>query len=206
MVSDVGVLYYLSLHTQKEIIFHSDTTIANVYDAEMLLNHGASTIMPARELTFDKKLEIARAHPTQTLLPLFGYQIMSKSYRPLLTNYFKEIDKAYPSKFEPYYFKEERRDHYYIGYEDDHGFCMFTHKIVHLFDEKEDLEKIGLTYGWMDTNFIDENMIEIVISYFHHIISKEDMYTEFAKKNQESLLDHGLNMQDTTLVKEKDDE
>lgn len=205
IVSDVGVLYYLSLHTHKEIIFHSDTTIANVHDATTLLQHGASVIMPARELTFQKKLEIASAYPTQTSLSLFGYQVMSKSYRPLLTNYFKEIDKSYPSKFIPHYFKEERRDNYYIGYEDDHGFCMFTDKIIHLFDEKESLENIGVTHGWIDTNFIDEKMIEIAIAYFHDRITKEDMYVALRKNNQDSLLDHGLNLQDTILVKEKND-
>lgn len=206
IVSDVGVLYYLSMHTKKEVIFHSDTTIANVHDAEMLLQHGASTIMPARELTFTKKLEIASAFPTQTNLPLFGYQIMSKSYRPLLTNYFKEVNKSYTSKFKRYYFKEERRDSYYIGYEDDHGFCMYTDKVIHLFDEKEQLEAIGLTHGWIDNNFLDEEMIEIAILYFHDRISKEDMFEKFTKNNQVGLLDHGLNIQETTLVKEKSNE
>lgn len=206
VVSDVGILYYLSLNTDKEIIFHSDTTIANVNDAQMLLDHGASFIMPARELTFDKKFEIAKSFPKRTMLPVFGHQIMSKSYRPLLTNYFKEINKTYPSKFKPYYFKEERRDHYYIGYEDDHGFCMFTDKMIHLFDEKEKLEDIGLPFGWMDTNFIDEPIIEMVIAYFHDRISKEDMFLEFTKMNVVNLLDHGLNVQDTTLIKEKDNE
>jgi collagenase-like PrtC family protease len=206
VVSDVGVLHYLSMHTTKEIIFHSDTTIANTHDATMLLNHGATSIMPARELTYQKKYEIASMYPTRTLLPLFGYQIMSKSYRPLLTNYFKEINQTHETKFKPYYFKEERRDHYYIGYEDDHGFCMFTDKIIHLFDEKESLEAIGVSYGWMDANFVDEDMLENAIAYFHDRISKAGMYAHFNKNNQEELLDHGLNIQDTTLVKEKDDE
>lgn len=206
VVSDVGVLYYLSTHYSKDIIFFSDTTIANSEDAAMLLNHGAASMMPARELTYDKKYEIAKKYPTQTLLPVFGYQIMSKSYRPLLTNYFKETSQTHTSTHVPYLFKEERRDHYYIGYEDDHGFCMFTDKIVHLFDEKEELESIGLAYGWIDTSFIDETTIEHVIAYYHDQVSKESLDDFLKQTNLDTQLSHGLNRQDTTLVKEKADE
>ena len=203
IVSDVGVMFYLKAKLTKDIFFHSDTTIANANDAMMLLENGATLIMPAREITYEKKVDIVVQYPKQIMLPVFGYQVMSKSYRPLLTNYFNQINQTKPSQYEKFYFKEDHRSQKYIGFEDQHGFSMFTDTIVHLIDEKINLENIGLKYGWIDTNFIEDNMIAKVIAYFSNKITYDEVNQYLRQQSQNHQFSSGLNYQDTTLAKEK---
>lgn len=203
IVSDVGVLFYIQSQSNTPIYFHSETTIANVNDATILLKNGASKIMPARELTLDKKLDISNELKDKIMLPVFGYQIMSKSYRPLLTNYFNQVNSERQPKYKKYYFKEQNRDQYYIGYEDDHGFSMFTDHVVHLIDEKELLEKNNCKFGWIDSSFIEDELIGEVIAYFHDRISKEQMLSLLHDYSSTYTFNKGLNYNDTSLSKEK---
>lgn len=203
IVSDVGVMFYLKTKLTKNIYFHSDTTIANANDAMMLLENGATLIMPAREITYEKKVDIVAQCPKQIMLPIFGYQVMSKSYRPLLTNYFNQINQTNPSHYEKFYFKEDQRDQKYIGFEDQHGFSMFTDTIVHLIDEKIYLENIGLKYGWIDTNFIEDDIIANVIAYFSNKITNDEINLYLHQQSQNHQFSSGLNYQDTTLAKDK---
>ncbi len=203
VVSDVGVLLYLQSTSNAPVFLHSDTTIANVYDASVMLKNGASKIMPARELTLNKKLEITNQLNDQIMLPVFGYQIMSKSYRPLLTNYFHEIDVENQSKFKKHFFKEEKRDQLFIGFEDDHGFSMFSDHVVHLIEEKEQLEQNNCKFGWIDSNFIEDGIISEVIAYFHDKISKQQMLSVLKLHSKNHVFSKGLNYKDTALSKDK---
>lgn len=203
IVSDVGVLLYLQTISNTPVFFHSDTTIANVHDATVLLENGASKIMPARELTLDKKLDIASQLDDKIMIPVFGYQIMSKSYRPLLTNYFHEIDNNSQSTFKKYFFKEEKRDQLFIGFEDDHGFSMFSDHVVHLIEEKWLLEQNNCRFGWIDSSFIEDEIIGEVIAYFHDKISKEKMLCVLQDYSNNHIFSKGLNYKDTALSKEK---
>lgn len=201
IVSDVGVLFYLKQQTDIPVYFHSDTTIANQYDASLMLEHGADIVMPARELTLEKKLQIIKSLQANIMIPVFGYQVMSRSYRPLLSNYFSQIEKNIPSKHNLFYFKEDQRDNIYLGYEDDHGFSMFTDEVMSLLEEKQQLEDAGLTLGWIDSNFLKEEDIQTVIEYFHDRITLEQTISRLTNSNIK--LGKGLNYQDTATIKEE---
>lgn len=203
IVSDVGVLLYLQSTSNAPVFFHSDTTIANAHDASVLLENGASKIMPARELTLDKKLDITNQLNDKIMLPVFGYQIMSKSYRPLLTNYFHQISVNNQSKFKKHFFKEEKRDQFFIGFEDAHGFSMFSDHVVHLIEEKEQLEQNNCKFGWIDSSFIEDEIISEVIAYFHDKISKQQMLSVLKAHSKNHVFSKGLNYKDTALSKEK---
>jgi len=203
IVSDVGVMFYLQSLYNVPVFFHSDTTIANVHDALIILDNGASKIMPARELTLKKKLEITSELSDQAMLPIFGYQIMSKSYRPLLTNYFHQIQREGLVKFKKHYFKEDKREQYFIGFEDDHGFSMFSDHVVDLIDEKNQLEDNNCKFGWIDASFIEDEIIGDVIAYFHDAISKDMLIKTLEKYSSHHNFSKGLNYTDTNLAKEK---
>lgn len=202
IVSDVGVMFYLQQHYQIPIYFHSDTTIANANDGQVLIDEGVSLIMPARELTLAKQVALTQALKEHIMLPIFGYQIMSKSYRPLLSNYYKQINQPVPSKYQKFYFKENKRDEYYLGFEDDHGFSMFSHAIIDMIQEKPQLEAAGLKYGWIDTNFIEDEIIGAVIQYFHDYIRKDDLEEFISQYQDHHQFSKGLHYQDTSLTKE----
>ena len=199
IVSDVGVLYYLKNHFNRPVYFHSDTTVANTHDARVLLNY-ADKIMPARELTLAKKINIINDLKGNIMIPVFGYQVISKSYRPLLSSYFNEINKVDCVKNRKYFFREEKRDNLYIGFEDYHGFTMFTDKVLDLFKEKSLLEESGLEFGWIDSNFVDQDILYDVIRYYHDMLT----ISQLREKMQLWTIKTGelLNYQDTTTIKE----
>ena len=199
IVSDLGVMLYIKQTTKKPVYFHSETTIANTNDAKLLLQY-AESIMPARELTIKKKSEIIRALKEKVMVPVFGYQVISKSYRPLLTNYFNEIQNPEKVKMKKHFFREEKRDNLYIGFEDDHGFTMFTDKALNIFKEKHFLEEAGLKTGWIDSNFIDNEVLYDVVMYFHDLISYQQLEEKMLQWKIET--DELLSYQDTTTIKE----
>jgi U32 family peptidase len=199
IVSDVGVLYYIKKYLNKPVYFHSDTTVANTHDAKVLLNH-ADKVMPARELTLVKKIDIINDSRSSIMIPVFGYQVISKSYRPLLTNYFNEINKTDSVKNKKYYFREEKRDNLYIGFEDEHGFTMFTDKVLDLFKEKSLLEESGLEFGWIDSNFIDQDILYDVIMYYHDMLTIDQLQEKMQEWKIKT--DELLNYQDTVTIKE----
>lgn len=199
IVSDVGVLFYIKQHFNRPVYFHSDTTVTNTHDAKVLLQY-ADKVMPARELTLAKKIDIVGDLKSNIMIPVFGYQAVSKSYRPLLTNYFNEINKTDSSKNRKHYFKEEKRDNLYIGFEDEHGFTMFTDKVLALFKEKTLLEKSGLEFGWIDSNFIDQGILYDVIMYYHDMLTISQLKEKMNVWTIET--DELLNYQDTVTIKE----
>ena len=203
IVSDVGVMFYLNETYKIPVYFHSDTTIANAKDGAVILEHGASMIMPARELTLKKKLALIESLPNQIMIPLFGYQVMSKSYRPLLTNYLDEIKVSAPIKNKLFYFKESKREEYYLGFEDAHGFSMYTHAIMDLITEKPQLEAAGLKYGWLDPSFIEDELIGAVIMYFHDRINIAQMLEVIHQYDKQHIFNKGLHYRDTSLTKEQ---
>ena len=168
IVSDFGVLHYLKQnHPEKKIIMQTDTTMTNAQDVEVLLKTGADLVALARELTFEEVKEIVKTFGSQVLISGFGYQSMSTSNRPLLSNYLKHICKDIDVCYKRFTLQEEGRTERYPAMQDSHGFHIFTSSILEIFDEVAELEALGLESLMIDRLFVDDETIRMVIDTFH---------------------------------------
>ena len=168
IVSDLGVMHYLKKNfPNKRIILQTDTTITNAQDVEILLSMGVDLVALARELTFDEVSEIVKRHGNQVLISGFGYQSMSTSNRPLMSNYFEHIDRDIEVLYKLFTLQEEGRMERYPAMQDNHGFHIFTSSVLENFEEVNLLEKVGLKHLIIDSLFIDEETVHTVIETFN---------------------------------------
>lgn len=183
IVSDLGVLHYLKKNfPAKKVILQTDTTITNAQDVEILLALGVDLVALARELTFDEVSEIVKQHGNQVLISGFGYQSMSTSNRPLMSNYFEHIDRGIEVLYKRFTLQEEGRLERYPAMQDIHGFHIFTSSVLENFDEVNLLERIGLNHLIIDSLFIDEETIKTVILAFNKNIPIEAAVAQISRK------------------------
>ncbi|MDP2814347.1 MAG: U32 family peptidase, partial [Erysipelotrichaceae bacterium] len=110
IVSDLGVMHYLKKnYPNQKIVLQTDTTITNVQDVEILLSLGVDFVALARELTLNEVSEIVKQYGNQVLISGFGYQSMSTSNRPLMSNYFEYIEKDVEFLYKRFTLQEEGR-------------------------------------------------------------------------------------------------
>ena len=152
IVSDLGVMHYLKKNfPKKRIVLQTDTTITSSQDVEILLTLGVDLVALARELTFAEVTEIVKQHGNQVLISGFGYQSMSTSNRPLMSNYFEHIDRDIEVLYKRFTLQEEGRMERYPAMQDIHGFHIFTSSVLENFDEVNLLESIGLKHLVIDS-------------------------------------------------------
>jgi putative protease len=183
IVSDLGVMHYLKkCYPDKKIVLQTDTTITNVQDVEILLSLGVDLIALARELTFDEVTDIVRSHGDRVMISGFGYQSMSSSSRPLMSNYFEYINKDIDVLYKRFTLQEEGRLERYPAMQDNHGFHIFTASVLEIFNEVKTLEEFGLKHLIIDSLFIDDETIRTVIKVFNEDFAVDLALAEISKK------------------------
>jgi len=199
IVSDLGVMHYLmQIYPGKKIILQTDTTITNVNDVEVLLDLGVDYIALARELTFTEVKEIVEKFGERVIISGFGYQCMSTSNRPLLSNYFDHIHHDFDGIYKRFTLQEEGRIERYPAMQDTHGFHIFTSSVLEIFDEVEELSSIGLKNLMIETVFADDETIQTVIMTFN---KKTDIPTAKAEISAKYNLSKALYYTPTSAVK-----
>lgn len=199
VVSDFGVLHYLKKnYPDKKIILQTDTTITNALDVEILLTMGVDLVALARELTLVEVSEIVKRFGSRVLISGFGYQCMSTSNRPLMSNYFEHIHKEMDVLYNRFTLQEEGRTEQYPAMQDTHGFHIFTSAILEIFDEVKELEEIGLENLWIDTLFVDDETIKTVIDTFSQ---KTDINVAKAEISSKYVISKALYYTPTSAVK-----
>ncbi|MBV1709616.1 MAG: U32 family peptidase, partial [Erysipelothrix sp.] len=196
---DLGVLHYLKKNfPDKIVVLLTDTTVTQSHDVEILLSMGADIVALARELTFMEVIEIVRNCGSRVLISGFGYQSMSTSSRPLMSNYFEYIHKETDVLYKRFTLREEGRNENYPAMQDTHGFHIFTSSVLEIFDEVKQLEEAGLRNLLIDTLFVDDETIFTVIKTF-----KQKIDIEYAKKeiSKKYLLSKALYYTPTSAVK-----
>jgi collagenase-like PrtC family protease len=183
IVSDLGVMHYLKKNfPKKRIVLQTDTTITSAQDVEILLTLGVDLVALARELTFAEVTEIVKQHGNQVLISGFGYQSMSTSNRPLMSNYFEHIDRDIEVLYKRFTLQEEGRMERYPAMQDNHGFHIFTSSVLENFEEVNLLESIGLKHLMIDSLFIDEETIHTVIETFNKNIPMDAAIAQISGK------------------------
>lgn len=183
IVSDLGVMHYLKKNfPNKRIVLQTDTTITNAQDVEILLSMGVDLVALARELTFAELTEIVEQHGNQVLISGFGYQSMSTSDRPLMSNYFEHIDRDIEVLYKRFTLQEEGRRERYPAMQDTHGFHIFSSSVLENFEEVNLLERIGLKHLIIDSLFIDEETVHTVIETFNKNIPIEAAIAQISGK------------------------
>jgi U32 family peptidase len=199
IVSDLGVMYYLKKnYPDKKIILQTDTTIANAQDVEILLSLGVDVVALARELTLNEITEIVLRHGNHVMISGFGYQCMSTSSRPLMSNYFEYIQQDFDVLYKRFTLQEEGRNERYPAMQDTHGFHIFTSSVLEVFDEANTLEEVGLNHLIIDSLFIDDDTVQSVIKTFNKKMIIEEAISEISKKY---LLSKALYYTPTSAIK-----
>lgn len=183
IVSDLGVMHYLKkYYPDRKIVLQTDTTITQSHDTGILLSMGADLVVLARELTLDEITEIVRQYPNHTAISAFGYQVMSTSSRPLLSNYFQHIHKDENVLYQRYTLQEEGRMERYPAMQDEHGFHIFAPGVLEIFDEVRALEEVGMKNVMIDTLFIDDETVLTAIQALNQKINPDVAKAEISKK------------------------
>jgi putative protease len=183
IVADLGVMHYLKKnYPNKRIIVQTDTTITNGEDFGVLLSMGADLIALAKELTYHEVTEIVRRFPQHVMISGFGYQSMSTSSRPLLTNYFDHINKETDVLYKRFTLQEEGRSERYPAMQDNHGFHIFADGILEVFDEVKSLEEMGLKHLLIDSLFIDDETVMTAIKTYSHQLDVNETIKEISMK------------------------
>lgn len=204
VVHDLGVMFTLKQKFSKvEIIFHSDTTMANALDIDFLLHHGADVVAVARELTHQKKLNLVEKFHNKLMLSLFGHQVMSTSYRPLLTNYFQEIQKDIKIENRWFKMREQQRSEFYLALEDQHGFHMFTGEIISALKHLQTYKEHDLGFAYIDSAFLPESLVCLVAQTIKHGYDHQTFLKAFNQLNLDKTIGEGLLYTDTTNQKEE---
>lgn len=158
IVSDVGAFDYLkNLNQDIFVILQTDTTIPNPYDVLELLHLGVSSVGLARECTFEEIQGITQV-TAQVMISVFGYQLMSISKRPLLSNYFKFVKKTPLPLYTEVILKEEKREEFYHAIEDASGFSIYTPTVLEMFDELKKVDHPSLI-GWIEPMFLGAEVV-----------------------------------------------
>lgn len=183
IVSDLGVMHFIMKnYPSRKVILHTDTTITHAQDVEILLSLGVDLVVLARELTFDEIREIVCKFPAQTAITGFGYPSMSTSARPLLSSYFRHIEKDADVDYKRYTLQEEGRTDRYPAMQDIHGFHIFAPGVLEIFEEVRLLETEGLNHVLIDSLFLDDADIFGAVDVFLKHKDIESFRSELANK------------------------
>lgn len=183
IVSDVGAFDYLKqLNPDLFIILQTDTTIPNPYDVLEFLDLGVSSVGLARECTFEEIQGIVQVTP-HVMIHVFGYQLMSISKRPLMSNYFKFIKKTPLPLYTEVILKEEKRDEVYRAIEDTSGFSIYTPTVLEMFDEIKQIDH-PLLFGWIEPMFLPTDVITKAVHLFKTKANSEDAVATLTKLSE----------------------
>lgn len=162
--ADEGILYIAKkLHMESICIYQPETLITNSNDILFYLNEGIQSVSLAHELSLEEIRKIASKNHSFEIL-ISGYYSILYSRRPLISNYFKAIQKE--KEKEQYTLIESTRTGKMPIMEDENGTYIFSEQPVESYDQLEELKKLNIERFRIDSIFFDDQWtIDVLGSY-----------------------------------------
>ena len=156
--ADLGVYELLDeLGLKDKAIYYSQTQIVSTMEGRQYFSLGMKGIFASRYLSYEKVKELIK--DVNLGLRIFGYHNLFYSRRGLLTAYKEEFNLSGKyDRTDNYTIKEMKRDVKNPIFENDNGTYIFTDYIDNHFSELDELNSLGLSYGLIDTNLLDDSL------------------------------------------------
>lgn len=190
-------------HAEKLCYYQPDTMIVNSKDAAFWLELMGGICL-AKELTIDEICRVSENNHGNVEVFLHGTPLMSMSKRPLVENYFDEINYKGELK-NIYYLREEQRQEPFPILRNDQGTFFFAAYMQESFKELEALNKVHTKQGRISHfNTTFEEMMDALDLYKSIEVSgyNEGKVAAFKAKYPMNNYSTGFYYQGTTIKRE----
>lgn len=180
LFADFAVYEYLKeIEFSGEKVFAPETILTSSADIGFYLNYVDRCVL-AKELTLDEMCEISSKYPQQIDVFGLGYALMSVSKRPLVQNYFNELNRDDKILNRTDLMMQEEKRPEWMPILEEHLACStYMPDITYSKDEMSAFEKAEVHSLYCDSLFIeDEDFIEMVKALFD---LENDMNIEYLK-------------------------
>lgn len=183
--------------------YQPDTMIVNRYDAEFFLKRMGGICL-AKELTIEEVIAISEYNKGNVEVFLHGCPLMSMSKRPLIENYFDEIQYSSEIK-QLYYLKEEKRPDPFPVLRNEQGTFFFATYIQESFHELPQLNEAYTKQGRISHMIVSFEEMMDALDLYHDIEEhgiNEAKIEAFKEKYSEYTYSTGFYYQKTSVKKE----
>lgn len=165
IVSDLGVFNVLKENgLASKVMLDLQTYVTNKYSAKSLLDLGVKRVFLSKEITLNDIKEISLFTNGKVEVFAQGYNPITYSKRPILTNYYKNFKLK--KKTNLHFIKEENRDNYYFLEEEQNTLIVYNDLEYSLLSYLDELVNSGVRHYYIDAIFLDEKKIkEYIYTY-----------------------------------------
>lgn len=191
------------INYEAELIYDPGAIMTNSLDASFYLSEGNTAVVPARELTLEEVVNMAKHTHKHIDMQIFGYLKASTSKRKFLSNYFKHIGKDFdPNNVPDLRIVEETRDYDMPILENKYGTQIYTDYCLITYKETAILEDC-LRKGIIDDNFIPEEELFQVLEDYQVLneANAEELELNLRNKFDKRVFDSGYLYQKTNIMK-----
>ncbi len=165
IVSDLGVFNILKSNgLANKVMLDLQTYVTNKYSAKSLLDLGVKRVFLSKEITLNDIKEISLFTNGKVEVFAQGYNPITYSKRPILTNYYKNFKLK--KKSDLHFIKEESRENYYFLEEYKNSLIVYNDKEYSLLPYLDELVNSGVKHFYIDAIFLDEEKIKNYIYYY----------------------------------------
>lgn len=182
IVSDLGIFNILKENgLANKVMLDLQTYVTNKYSAKSLLELGVKRVFLSKEITLNDIKEISLYTNGKVEVFAQGYNPITYSKRPILTNYYKNFKLKKDSDL--HFIKEESRDNYYFLEEYKNSLIVYNDKEYSLFPYLDELVNSGVKHFYIDAIFLDEEKIKKYIYDYKNALDYI-LQNNFSKYNE----------------------
>lgn len=175
---DMSVLYLKNKNKLTiDLVWNQTHMVTNYNTCNYYYSKGVKYAFVSGEITLDEIIEINNNTKTSLLVQLVGHQVMAHSRRKLLSNYYASKN----AKNFSFSNIIKERDEEYIVKEKTSGTTFKTTKILNSIPYLETLNNNNISYGVVDEDFIDKDVVIECLKLINEIRNKNNIQSNIDK-------------------------
>ncbi|HHT38501.1 MAG TPA: hypothetical protein GXZ95_03710 [Mollicutes bacterium] len=180
---DLAVLNIVkNLKLNIPLVWFGIHSFTNYYTSNYWYEKGVKYGVLSTEITLDQIKKISNNTKLITMMYGYGYLPMFVSARPLITSYFKHINKPYEKKV--YNMYESQRNKTYPTIENEEGTIILSSDIINTIEELPDISKM-VDYLILSSLNISKDKFTNIYEYYIKALSFLDNKEELKKISQD---------------------
>lgn len=168
---DIALLHLRNkLNLKLDLVWNQTHMVTNYNTCNFYYNKNVKYAIVAEEITKDEIIEINKKTNMNLMVHLIGYPNMSFSYRKLLTNYYINKNQKKEKETLDIYNNNQK----YIVWEEPNGTNIINGTLLNGASFINEFKEEKISYGIINTTFIDENIKESIITYTQDILKNNN--------------------------------
>lgn len=169
---DMSVLFLKNkLNLEVDLVWNQTHMVTNYNTCNYHYEKGVEYAYISGEITLEEIKEMTLKSKSSFLITLVSHQVMSHSKRKLITNYYTSIGMKIPSLTNVI----SENDKEYIIKEAPEGTTIKTGDIFNAIPYVRDFTNINISYGVVDEDFIDKDLMIDVLNIINNIKQDKDI-------------------------------